>query len=294
MKYLLTLLLLVSLVGCGSARGSVKVDSKSKSPAKVKLELPAEDPPVVNPTPPDPEPAPKPSPPPEPPPKPDPPVVPTIALPATLTTVPGAFLSIDAKTNCKRVRFRSPDAGLNVFPDGKLADPLGTVVSAVVPGQYRIEAVAAMGNEPVLSDWCIITVLGPQPPPVPPKPPEPPGPVPPAPPDPPAPVVTGPLKIVVIDNAAARTKVISALVGDVKYWTSVRTAGHSVWLIDSNNKAESAPFAPHITQAGGLPVVIFKDANNTLIAAVKLPADKAGMTALIAKYGGKAPVAVPR
>jgi hypothetical protein len=80
-----------------------------------------------------------------------------IELPAEVRGEPGAFIAITPKTDGKRVRYYSLDAGLNSFPAELLSNPTATVVTAPAPGRYRLLAYTAIGDMP--SDPVIITVV---------------------------------------------------------------------------------------------------------------------------------------
>jgi hypothetical protein len=274
-----------------------------KTPVKIETEAEPEPQPQPQPTP---EPAPTPVPPqPVPPPDPPPPVIPTVILPSVVTANPGAWIKLKAVTNCKHVVWVNDDTtgNLNVLDSEMLTDPFLTIASSIVPGQYRIKAVAALADQPVQSDWCVITILGARPPPpVPPDPPKPP-PTPPEPTPPPEPVpppeppASAALSLVTIDNFAARSKATSALMADRKYWDSLKAVGHSYWIMDSNNTVQTAAYKPQVDAAGGIPIIMIVDSKGKLLAAVRFPMDAAGkanpskdwVNSLIAKYGGKPP-----
>jgi len=80
-----------------------------------------------------------------------------IEVPAEVRGEPGAFIAITPKTDGKRVKYYSLDNGLNSFPAGLLSDPTATVVTAPLPGRYRLLAYTALGDMP--SDPVIITVV---------------------------------------------------------------------------------------------------------------------------------------
>lgn len=80
-----------------------------------------------------------------------------IELPAEVRGEPGAFIAITPKTDGKRVKYYSLDAGLNSFPAELLSNPTATVVTAPTPGRYRLLAYTALGDMP--SDPVIITVI---------------------------------------------------------------------------------------------------------------------------------------
>lgn len=222
---------------------------------------------------------------------------PSLTLPAALNVKAGKWLFVTATTNCAHVIWEvyDPTDDLSIFPEEMLTNPFMTVISSNVPGQYRIKAIAAVADQPVESDWCVITVLGAQPPPNPPDPPKP------QPPAPPVPVVTGPLQIVVIENYAGRTQAGASL--DIAYWQKIRGAGNTVYLMDSNNQAQAGPF---LAKAGNpkVPMVIFGTLNANkeiqVIGVEPLPDVPLGtpagtiaqtvqplMSTLITKYGGK-------
>jgi hypothetical protein len=58
------------------------------------------------------------------------------------------FVTVTATTEGKLVRFLPLDGGLNVFPSNLLADPKSTVVSAAVPGRYRLLAYSSVADVP--------------------------------------------------------------------------------------------------------------------------------------------------
>lgn len=223
--------------------------------------------------------------------------IPTISLPESISANPGAWIVLRAVTTCPHILWVNDDTSgdLNVLDSELLADPYVTIASSVVPGeQYRIKAIAASADVPIQSNWCVITINGPRPPPGPspdPTPtPTPPTPGPTPPPAPPTPVITGPLQIITLDNAAARTPAIASVVGNINYWQAIRKAGNSIYLMDSNSP-QAGQYAAWVQKAGGLPIVMFGslDANKKLVIAgvEKLPPDTNGMNTLILKYGGK-------
>lgn len=108
----------------------------------------------------------------------------SLKLPAEVRGSPGAFIVVRAETDGTKVKWFSLSAGLNVFPAELLADKKATVITANVPGRYKLMAWTAKGDEP--SDPAIVDVVIGD---VPPVPPVPPGPVPPVPPGPIDPLV---------------------------------------------------------------------------------------------------------
>lgn len=109
-------------------------------------------------------------------------------------------------------------------------------------------------------------------------------------PQPPAPVVVTAecLDIITIDDFALRSGALGQFLGDMDYWSKLRTNCHQFWHVDAN---QAADYQAQITEAGGLPCVIFADAKTQKkIASVKLPnadtkeLDETMMDALIKKY----------
>jgi hypothetical protein len=112
---------------------------------------------------------------------------PRLKLPDGVAGEVADFVTVTAETDGRAVRFVPLDPGLKVFPSALLADPKSTVVTAAVPGRYRL--LAYTGNADGPSDPATVTVTIGTPAPAPPGP-VPPGPTPPGPqPPPPAPGV---------------------------------------------------------------------------------------------------------
>lgn len=97
---------------------------------------------------------------------------PEIKLPAEVKAQPGAFAVVKAETECKMVRWYTPDAGLSLFPSELLSDKRTAVVVAQQVGKYRLVAYTAAGDEPSEPAVCLL-IVGNPPPPVPPTPPPP-------------------------------------------------------------------------------------------------------------------------
>lgn len=105
-----------------------------------------------------------------------------IKLPAEVQGTPGQFITIQADTPGKVVRWVAIDGGLSLFPSELLRDSRYAVVTAAANGRYRLLAYTAMGDEPSAPAVVVIVISGgPNPPPGP----TPPGPTPP--PNPPTP-----------------------------------------------------------------------------------------------------------
>ena len=103
---------------------------------------------------------------------------PVLKLPVEVKGEPATFIRIAANTDCKELRWFSPDPGLAVFPVDLLKNSLTAVVTSARPGRYRLYAYGAKGDVP--SEVAIVVVvIGDTPPtPIPPGPD--PGPIPPS------------------------------------------------------------------------------------------------------------------
>lgn len=93
-----------------------------------------------------------------------------LKLPTEVRGEPSAFVTIQAETSGKAVKFYSLDPGLSVFPAGLLSNPKATVVVAGKPGRYRVLAWTAMADIPSDPAVCVV-VVGDGVPPIPPVPP---------------------------------------------------------------------------------------------------------------------------
>lgn len=281
-------LLLCLLVGCTWAHGSTSDKTLKSKAARVKAD-PAPDPIPPSPNPPEPPPV----------------VVPSVSLPATLTVKAGGWLFITAATNCQHVIWLEddPENNLNVFPEELLVNKFVTVVSSMVPGEYRIMAVAAAADQPAESNWCVITVTGAQPPPAPPTPLPTPNPPTPNPPNPPAPVpvTAAKLLIVVITDANKPTTQVDALFSDPYFAIgsgrlvpadSLWAKGHRYVRYTSASTPAGVPvtttYAAQIAANGGYPPIILMDQVTHKVlnsgADLALPASVSSFKTLIARY----------
>lgn len=234
-----------------------------------------------------------PAPPPLPPapnPNPNPPPEIELSLPAVIAGDVGAFIVVTAVTNCAEVEFYPLDSGLAVFPRKMLNSETATVVTATVPGDYRILAYTAMGNIPSAPVLTIVRVgHAPQPPPGPAPNPNP-GPVPPPPAPTPGIETAAQLWIIVVDDITRRQQATAAILAD-PIWNSFRTAGHKVRFYNITDPA-AENYKSQLAANGGQPVlVIMSIANNHWLnkdpADLKLQATPAGLQNLVNKYTGK-------
>jgi hypothetical protein len=86
-----------------------------------------------------------------------------LTLPAEIRGEVAGFISVTAVTDGKLVRFMPLDVGLNVFPSNLLADPKSTVVSAAVPGRYRLLAYSSVADVPTPPAITTIIIGQPKP-----------------------------------------------------------------------------------------------------------------------------------
>ncbi len=133
-----------------------------------------------------------------------------VRLPATLACEVGDLTSITADTNCKALSWKLvPRRGASLI--AFKSEPLA-VFSAKTPGEYIVICIGADKATPFAE--CVITVTGPQPPPVPPGP-TPPGPNPPGPTPGPAPLPGPGFKAMIILETSDLSKLPSKQVSVV-------------------------------------------------------------------------------
>ena len=93
----------------------------------------------------------------------------SVKLPAEVKGEPSTFIRVTANTDCKELRWFSPDPGLAVFPVDLLKNSLTAVVTSARPGRYRLYAYGAKGDVPGEIVVCIV-IIGDAPLPIPPGP----------------------------------------------------------------------------------------------------------------------------
>lgn len=91
-----------------------------------------------------------------------------LRLPAEVRGEPSAFVTIQAETAGKAVKFYPLDPGLSVFPAGLLSNPKATVVVAGKAGRYRVLAYTSVADVPSDPAVCVV-VVGDGSPPTPPE-----------------------------------------------------------------------------------------------------------------------------
>ena len=81
-----------------------------------------------------------------------------LTLPSEIRGEVAGFVTVSAITEGKLVRFLALDPGLNVFPSNLLADQKSSVVSAAVPGRYRLLAYSSVGDIPTAPATATIII----------------------------------------------------------------------------------------------------------------------------------------
>lgn len=211
---------------------------------------------------------------------------PQVTLPATYKSAMGLVI-LKAECNYPEMYsglvWESPD-DLEFHSDAIELKPGYILATAQTPGEKRLRAIGAIGNKPALSDWCVITVQGAQPPPQPePKPDPKPDPQP-----QPGPTAAKLWIVTITDSVTPRE--ISAVLGDVATWQGFKAAGHQYIQLDSRDP-QAAPYLPWMAKAGGstvclLDAVTKKCLNCNQPADLKIPTTAAGLKTLINKYSG--------
>lgn len=113
-----------------------------------------------------------------------------VKLPAEVRGPVGSFIVVTATTTDTLVKWHSVDSGLNLFPPQLLRDSKIAVVTALVPGRYRLLAVSAKSDTPSDFAQCVV-VIGDAPP----------GPNPPQP-APPVTPTTGAMRVLILYESA--------------------------------------------------------------------------------------------
>jgi hypothetical protein len=188
----------------------------------------------------------------------------SVTLPAEIKGAVGQFIEVAAVSDDATIKWHSVDAGLNLFPQRLLKDTKIAVVTALVPGRYRVMAVSAKGDVP--SDFALCTVVvgnpgpGPQPPP---EPPVPPGPEP-----PPNPPNAGPRQLLIFRESADDTPLQKLTFSGLQFGIQssyLKSKGHAFFLYDDDDKdSQGNPAAiveqwrPHFTGMA-YPVLVIVD-----------------------------------
>ncbi len=110
--------------------------------------------------------------------------------------------------------------------------------------------------------------------------------VPPAPPTP-TPVTKSKLIVSFIHDATQDTPAWAKVTADFPTRQTLLAAGHKVRVYDiTQDEYKTMNFAPFVAKAGGVPAVIIQAPDGTVRAAVKLPADTAGVLKAVTDAGG--------
>lgn len=204
-----------------------------------------------------------------------------VSLPVELKGAVGSFIVVTAQTDETVVKWYSVDPNLNLFPPQLLRDSKIAVVTALVPGRYRLLAVSAKGDTP--SDFAACTVvIGDAPLPPTPVPPSPPGPTPPNPPQPPPPTPVSAQRVVyVIRESGEQGTQFADLVSAVRNPTTttyqyLKTKGHKVFFVDpdqrgSDGRTELESWKAKITNLANPPVMIITDVNGNVLGQQPVP-----------------------
>lgn len=206
---------------------------------------------------------------------------PPLKLPDAVSGDPGDFITVKADTTGKTVKWLSLDKGLKVFPIELLKDTKTLVVVGSVPGQYRLLAYTAAGDEASAPAVCTVTINGPPAPPPPPVPPTPPAPV-------------GPTKlfVVVVEETAQLAANRGQMFGDPSLTALMKAKGHQWRIVDKDVAgADGQPPADvkgYLARAAGktYPQVFLVTPDGRLMYQGDLPASAAQMQALLMKAGG--------
>ncbi len=215
-----------------------------------------------------------------------------VKIPAEVTGAVGSFVVIQAETTDPLVKWHSIDAGLNLFPPQLLKDSKIAVVTALVPGRYRLLAVSAKGDTP--SDYAECLVIVGNAPPVPPTPvppgpgPQPPVPVPPSP--------AGPRALTIIRETADNTPAIARLVTALRNGPQsqyLASKSHRLYVFDDDSVGPDGKPSPgvegwrSIWSGLTLPVlVIYDPVTRNVISKETLPATADAVIESVKKAGG--------
>lgn len=197
----------------------------------------------------------------------------------------GQFVFLQAETEGKKVRFAPLTDGLERVPPEFIPQTdKSAVFHAKHGGEYRVLAYTAKGDEPSEPVIVTIKVDGPEPSP----PPVPPGPDPGPTPNPPTPG-SKTFWLVVVEDEDGPTADQARLLGDEAFWSQLKARGHS--FRQYRPESPAAIERNYVTQAKkvGLPALLLieREGGRPPAAAVPLPADTAGVDALVRKAGGK-------
>lgn len=88
--------------------------------------------------------------------------------------------------------------------------------------------------------------------------------------------------LVVVHESEEATTPIGRLLGDLDYWRGLEAKGHKWRFFDKDNPVVTAKGYPKfVADAGGVPCLIIMATDGKVIKAIKLPADKAAVDAVL-------------
>jgi hypothetical protein len=200
---------------------------------------------------------------------------PGVKLPAEVHGPSGAFITVPADSTGPIVRWYALDPGLNLFPTALLKDTRVAVVTAAQPGRYRLLAWTAAGDQPSEAALCTVVIDGPVPPTPPPGP------------NPPPPTPGLKLWVIVVKDNQSMQPATAAVLSSAVLWKAVEAKGHRWRVFDDDSPAVAQKgYQRFVTEAGGPPALLLLGPDGKKLAAVKLPADEAGVLAEIRKITG--------
>ena len=192
-------------------------------------------------------------------------------LPAVVKITPGKPVTVEAGRKCVLVADTTAKKVTWKVPSGVDAESLDGKRMAVWgnPGGYQFIAMIPAGDD-VLDTEIILTVTGPRPPPDP---------------DPkPDPVPTSSLVyIAVIRDPGQVTPTMANLIGDTKFWDSLKTAGHE-WDFYAHTSPEAIErgyidVAKKVQTGNGYTatMIVMDKKTGKVLTTVQLPANKAAV-----------------
>lgn len=214
-----------------------------------------------------------------------------LKLPAEVKGKPGEFVVISATTTDPQVRWFGIDAGLNLFPAHLLKDSKTAVVTALVPGRYRVLAVSAKGDIPSAFAECLVVIGDPGPTPTPTPVPDP---------TPPPVPTTGPRGVMLIRESSSQNSRTADLVRDLRNpvtaeFKYLKDKGHQFSVIDPDQVGSDGKKLiekyQEILAGMTLPVILVYDPKGSrpIIIRESIPADTSDPNVvlnLIKKAGG--------
>lgn len=212
-----------------------------------------------------------------------------LTLPAEKTAEAGQLIVVKADTDCPALVWLVLDPGLSQIPPELLKDTTTAVLLAAKDGTYRILAIGAKADKPVLSGECKITIGKPVPPPPP---------DPPKPPDPPTPP-TGDVRVLLVYDkqvplsTGQQNALFSSEVADYLSRVCIREGAVSSWRVwdlhpeitDKEPQAIREMWDAIKGMVSNPPYVVV--AVGKQIKLLPLPASSADLVALLKKETGK-------